>query len=159
MALSFRNQQKIIPIDTRTLRKMQQRLLAALDCRNCELSVRIVDDAHIQRLNAQYRGIDRPTDVLAFPMREGAFAYLHPQLLGDIVISAETAQRQAHARRHSLTAELTHLLIHGTLHLLGYDHEISPVDARLMRAKERDLWRLVAPMVMVSAERQSPAPQ
>jgi probable rRNA maturation factor len=126
---------------------MQQKLLAALDCQSCELSVRIVDDARIQRLNARYRGIDRPTDVLAFAMREGEFVHLHPQLLGDLVISAETALRQAHARHHSLAEELTHLLIHGTLHLLGYDHEVSPADARLMRAKERALWRLVAPLL------------
>jgi probable rRNA maturation factor len=133
-------------------------LLAALDCQSCELSVRIVDDASIRRLNARYRGIDRPTDVLAFPMREGAFAHLHPQLLGDIVISAETARRQARARHHSLAKELTHLLIHGTLHLLGYDHEISPADARLMRAKERDLWKLVAPLVLGATEHRSAAP-
>jgi probable rRNA maturation factor len=120
-------------------------LLAALECRNCDLSLLIVDDARMHRLNARYRGIDRPTDVLAFAMREGPFAHLQPQLLGDVVISAETARRQARARRRSLAEELTRLLIHGTLHLLGYDHEISPADARLMRAKERELWRLVAP--------------
>jgi probable rRNA maturation factor len=106
----------------------------------------IVDDARIHRLNAHYRGIDRPTDVLAFAMREGPYAHLHPQLLGDVVISAETALRQAQARHHSLSEELTCLLIHGTLHLLGYDHEVSPADARLMHAKERELWRLVAPI-------------
>ena len=101
----------------------------------------------MRRLNAQYRGIDRPTDVLAFAMREGPFADLNPQVLGDVAISAETALRQARARRHSLAKELTRLLIHGTLHLLGYDHEVSPADARLMRAKERELWRLVRPFV------------
>jgi probable rRNA maturation factor len=111
----------------------------------------------MRRLNARYRGSDRPTDVLAFPMREGAFAHLHPQLLGDLVISVETAQRQAQARHHSLAEELTHLLIHGTLHLLGYDHEVSPADARLMRAKERELWRLVAPLARAPSERQPPA--
>ena len=158
MALNLRNQQKSIPIDTRTLRKTQQRFLAALDCQDCELSVLIVDDARMQRLNAQYRGLDRPTDVLAFPMREGAFAELHPQLLGDIVISADSAQRQAQARRHSLAEELTHLLIHGTLHLLGYDHEVSAADARLMRAKERELWRQVAPLVVAPSAHQSPVP-
>jgi probable rRNA maturation factor len=109
--------------------------------------VLIIDDARMHRLNARYRGLNRPTDVLAFAMREGPFANLHPQVLGDVVLSAETAFRQARARCHSLATELTHLLIHGTLHLLGYDHEISPADARRMRAKERELWRLVAPLV------------
>jgi probable rRNA maturation factor len=129
-------------------------LLAALACQSCDLSVLIVDDARMQRLNARYRGIDRPTDVLAFAMREAPFAHLHPQVLGDVVISAETALRQARARQHSLAEELTHLLIHGTLHLLGYDHEVSPADARLMRAKERELWRLAEPLVNTPLERQ-----
>jgi probable rRNA maturation factor len=129
-------------------------LLAALACQSCDLGVLIVDDARIHRLNARYRGIDRPTDVLAFAMREGPFANLHPEVLGDVVISAETAHRQARTHRHSLAVELTHLLIHGTLHLLGYDHEVSPAAARLMRAKERELWRLVAPLVSASHERQ-----
>lgn len=147
MAISFQNRQKIIPIDTRTLKKILRKLLAALDQQSCDLSVSVVDDARIQRLNARYRGIDRPTDVLAFAMREGANAHLTPQLLGDLVISAETAMRQAHARRRALAEELTHLLIHGTLHLVGYDHEASPAAARVMGAKARALWRLVAPLV------------
>jgi probable rRNA maturation factor len=145
MAISCRNQQKTIPIDTRTLRKTLLKLLAALECQNCDLSVLIVNDARMHRLNAHYRGIDRPTDVLAFAMREGPFAHLQPQILGDVVISADTALRQARLHRHALDEELTRLLIHGTLHLLGYDHEVSTTDARLMRAKERELWRLVAP--------------
>jgi probable rRNA maturation factor len=138
------------------LRKTLLRLLAALECQSCDLGVLIIDDARMRRLNARYRGIDRPTDVLAFAMRDGPFADLHPLVLGDVVLSAETALRQARARRHSLTAELTRLLIHGTLHLLGYDHEVSPADARLMRAKERELWRLVKPLVHVPLTRQPP---
>jgi probable rRNA maturation factor len=129
------------------LRKTLLRLLAALACQSCDLGVLIIDDARMRRLNARYRGIDRPTDVLAFAMREGLFVDLPPQVLGDVVLSAETALRQARARRHSLAEELTRLLIHGTLHLLGYDHEVSPADARLMRAKERELWRLVKPLL------------
>lgn len=137
---------------------MLRRLLETLNCQTCDLSVLIVDDARSRRLNARYRGIERPTDVLAFAMREGPFANLQAQVLGDVVISAETALRQARARRHSLAEELTRLLIHGTLHLLGYDHEVSAADARLMRAKERELWRLVASMVKVPSERQPSAP-
>jgi probable rRNA maturation factor len=129
-------------------------LLAALECQSCDLGVLIIDDARMHRLNVRYRGIDSPTDVLAFAMREWPFAELHPQVLGDVVLSAETALRQARARRHSLAAELTRLLIHGTLHVLGYDHEVSPADARLMRTKERELWRLVAPLVDSSLEDQ-----
>ncbi|HEX9871424.1 MAG TPA: rRNA maturation RNase YbeY [Candidatus Tectomicrobia bacterium] len=129
-------------------------MLAALDCQSCDLGVLIIDDARMHRLNAHYRGIDRSTDVLAFAMREGPFAELNPQVLGDVVLSAETALRQARAHRHPLAEELTRLLIHGTLHLLGYDHEVSPADARLMRAKERELWRLAAPLVDTPLEGQ-----
>jgi probable rRNA maturation factor len=136
------------------LRKTLLRLLAALECQRCDLGVLIIDDARMRQLNARYRGIDRPTDVLAFAMREGPFADLQPQVLGDVVLSAETALRQARARRHSLTEELTRLLIHGTLHTLGYDHEVSPTDARLMRAKERELWRLVNPLLNLPPKRQ-----
>jgi len=151
MAISFQNRQKTIPIDTRTFKKILRKLLAALDQETSDLSVLVVDDARMQRLNARYRGIDRPTDVLAFAMREGAFPQLNPQLLGDVVISAETALRQARARRRSLAEELTHLLIHGTLHLLGYDHEASAA-ARVMGAKARVLWRLVAPLLIEPPE-------
>jgi probable rRNA maturation factor len=109
----------------------------------------------MRQLNARYRGIDRPTDVLAFAMREGAFAALNPQVLGDVVLSAETALRQAQARHRSLAEELTHLVIHGTLHVLGYDHETSAADAKLMRAKERALWRLVEPLLNLPPKRRS----
>ena len=125
------------------LRRTLRKLLEALACQTCDLSVLLVDDAQIHRLNVRYRGVDAPTDVLAFAMRDGPCTHLHPQVLGDLVISAPTASRQAAARHRSLAEELTHLLIHGTLHLLGYDHEASRAAARSMRAKERELWRLV----------------
>jgi probable rRNA maturation factor len=80
----------------------------------------LVDDAHIARLNRTYRRVAGPTDVLAFPMSEGPFTALAPDCLGDVVISAETALRQA--QRGHLEAELALLLVHGILHLLGYDH-------------------------------------
>lgn len=79
----------------------------------------LVDDAAITELNRTFRRVAHPTDVLAFPMTEGRFAALTPDCLGDVVISAETAERQAHG---NLKAELALLLVHGILHLLGYDH-------------------------------------
>ena len=96
----------------------------------------LVGDRAMTRLNRQYRGKATSTDVLSFPMREGSFASLSPQLLGDIVISAETADRQARAAGHTLRDELTALLIHGILHLLGYDHQ-TPAEARRMTRLER----------------------
>ena len=109
---------------------------------NSEVSVLLTDDAEIQRLNKQYRGIDSPTDVLAFAMREGIDAEINPHLLGDIVISIQTAQRQAVDVGHSLDMELALLAVHGTLHLLGYDHEIDS-EALVMRDKEEMILRLL----------------
>ena len=79
-----------------------------------------MDDAGIAALNRTYRGVESPTDVLAFPMAEGPFKRLSPECIGDVAISAETALRQA--RHGGLDAELALLLVHGILHLVGYDH-------------------------------------
>jgi probable rRNA maturation factor len=84
-----------------------------------EVSLRLTDDITIRALNRDYRAKDKPTDVLAFAQREGPAAKLHPELLGDLVISVETARRQA---KRGLPAELLHLASHGLCHLLGYDH-------------------------------------
>lgn len=100
-----------------------------------ELSLRLTDDPEIHTLNAQYRQIDRPTDVLAFAALEVDVPYSEemrslPLYLGDVVISVETAQRQAQQQGHSLTQELAWLAAHGLLHLIGWDH---PDEASLMR--------------------------
>lgn len=84
-----------------------------------EASLRLVDDAEIHALNRDYRGKNKPTDVLAFAQREGPAGALHPELLGDVVISIDTARRQA---KRGLYRELLHLASHGLCHLLGYDH-------------------------------------
>lgn len=116
-------------------------LLAAMNETASELSVVLVDDGDMRRLNRTYRGADRPTDVLAFAMREGQRIAGDEGVLGDIVISVDTASRQARRRRRALAAEVRTLVIHGLLHLLGYDHERSAIDARRMSAKERALAR------------------
>ena len=93
-----------------------------------ELSLRLTDDIEIQTLNAQYRHMDKPTDVLAFAALEVEFPQLEemlmlqPLYLGDIVISVDTARRQAQQQGHSLSTELAWLAAHGLLHLLGWDH-------------------------------------
>jgi probable rRNA maturation factor len=89
-----------------------------------ELSLRLTDDAEIQLLNSQYRQLDQPTDVLAFAALENDMPQIKgmPVYLGDIIISVDTAQRQAIAYQHSLTEELGWLASHGFLHLLGWDH-------------------------------------
>jgi probable rRNA maturation factor len=104
-----------------------------------ELSIALVGDDEIRRLNASYRNVDSPTDVLAFSMREGADLSVHPDLLGDVVISLDTAARQAERRGVALATEVRVLLVHGILHLLGYDHERSPAEARRMFRQQRRL--------------------
>lgn len=99
-------------------------MLAALGLETAELSVLLSDDARIHALNLRHRGKDRPTDVLAFPQEEDGAP--PGQWLGDVVISLDTAQRQADSRRRPLIAEVRFLLAHGLLHLIGYDHDTRP---------------------------------
>ncbi len=108
---------------------------------NAEIGLVFVNDARMRALNRAYRGKDRPTDVLAFSAREGSFGNLNSGLLGDVVISTETARRQADAMGRGPDEEALHLLIHGILHLLGYDHERSPREAGRMRRLERAVRR------------------
>lgn len=99
-------------------------MLGALGKDDAELSVLLTNDAFIRRLNAEHRGKDRPTDVLAFPLNDPGEALDFPgrEVLGDVVISIDTARRQARKRRSTLMHEVTFLLAHGILHLVGYDH-------------------------------------
>ncbi len=103
-----------------------------------ELSVALVDDARIATLNETWRGKPGPTDVLAFAQREGE-GPIAPGLLGDVVIAVPTAARQAAEHDHPLEDELRALLVHGILHLLGYDHERSEDEARRMFARQREV--------------------
>ncbi|SMC17856.1 probable rRNA maturation factor [Desulfacinum hydrothermale DSM 13146] len=119
-----------------------ERILNALGCNEAELSLAVLDDEAIRKLNAQYRGVDEPTDVLSFPMGQGEFADIAPQMLGDVVLSVETADAMAAAHRISLEAVLDLLLIHGVLHLVGYDHA-DPQEARRMDRKTLDLLTLL----------------
>jgi probable rRNA maturation factor len=125
---------------SRAVKDDARALLKALGLRDAELSVVLCDDAHIRALNARWRGKDEPTDVLSFAMNEGQQVGLDDAVLGDVVISMDTAARQAAERGHSVDRELRVLLVHGLLHLRGYDH-IEPADAVVMRAKEAELLR------------------
>ncbi len=112
-------------------------MLALLQLEKMELSVLLTDDDQIQKLNKMYRAKDRPTDVLAFAMREGDFSALAGELLGDVIISLPTAQRQAEERSVALLGEVTMLLAHGLLHLLGWDHVTVKQDAAMRAEVER----------------------
>ncbi len=104
-----------------------------------ELSVLIVDDMEMARLNQQYRRIDHTTDVLSFPMLEGQFGEIAPEMLGDVVISAQTAGAISEETGAALVSVMDLLLIHGILHLLGKDHEAGPAEAEGMRHKTEEL--------------------
>jgi len=109
-----------------------------------ELSIDLVGDRRMRGLNFRYRQQDRTTDVLAFAMRESEGPF-HSSLLGDVVICVPTARRQARAAGHSLDNELAALLVHGVLHLCGYDHERSEKEAKRMQRRERAIFSKVYP--------------
>jgi len=147
MEILIKNQQKIIKIN---LRKIKEKIKMALQHlkvdEKTEISVLFTDDKFIRSLNNKYRGIDKPTDVLSFSLSEGSVKTPESEsdtLLGDIIISVETAQRQADKLNHSREKELAVLLIHGLLHLTGYDHE-KDKDYKIMREKESEILKTFA---------------
>jgi probable rRNA maturation factor len=120
------------------MRKLVENIFDVLGFQTQEVSITFASDRFVRRLNKKYRGFDRPTDVLAFAMREGEWTEIQPQLLGDVVISVDTAKKQALDLGHSLNKELAILLIHGILHLVGYDH-MQPLEAKKMQAVEKKI--------------------
>jgi probable rRNA maturation factor len=112
-------------------------MLAALQMNDAELSILLTGDDQIRNLNRVYRKKNRPTDVLAFAQREGEHGERAGRLLGDVVVSIPTTRRQAEAAGHDLGAELTMLLAHGLLHLLGWDHDTPSRDRRMRRETQR----------------------
>jgi probable rRNA maturation factor len=111
-----------------------------LGCEEHEVSIVIVDDEEITRLNRQYFHRNRPTNVISFPMSAGERGAINPQILGDVVISAETARHQATAAGGETEEEILFLMVHGILHLVGYDHDGSPAERRKMEVKEQELF-------------------
>jgi rRNA maturation RNase YbeY len=135
--LTRRGTGKVCP--AREVRKLALEILRFLDRERHELSVALVGDREIRRLNAKYRQKDYATDVLSFPVIE---AWPGPaSMLGDVVISVDRAAAQAKEEGRTLTEEMGVLLIHGVVHLLGYDHERSAREARVMRRVERKVYR------------------
>jgi probable rRNA maturation factor len=126
-------------LPTRRLKKIAFKILELVGQDRAELSLAIVDNREMRKLNAKFRNKDYPTDVLSFPsdtaLSNGA------RVLGDVVIAAEKAKQQAKERGRTFYEETVTLLIHGILHLLGYDHERSAKDARIMRRLEKKIYR------------------
>ena len=149
------NDQKIIPTDRALYALIRRAIKAALEFedfqRECEVSVTLVDNEQIHEMNLEARGVDRPTDVLSFPMfeiPEGCVpgvgcsdpdSGLVP--LGDMCISMERAAAQAEEFGHSVERELAYLAVHSVLHLLGYDHMDEGEQKAAMRAKEKEIMK------------------
>ncbi len=138
MAVSVqRNRGRAEGVTIPVIRSLASRMLAHLDLEDVELSILLTDDEEIHELNRTYRHKDRPTDVLAFALREGEAQAAPPgagEMLGDVVISLETATRQAREHRRTPLAEVRFLLAHGLLHLIGYDHQTDAEEREMTRA-------------------------
>ncbi len=122
---------------------MTQAILNALGFPDAELSILIVDDREIEKLNKKYLHREGPTNVIAFPMQEGDFKHISPQLLGDVVVSMDTAQKEAKTGGIHVDERMLELLVHGILHLAGYDHELSEPEALRMEVKSSELLAMV----------------
>lgn len=123
---------------------MAEKILSDSGYLDSELCIIVTGDRAIRRLNRDYLGRDKATNVISFPMQEGEFTGMNPELLGDIVISADTAAREAEEGEIPFFSRLSFLLLHGILHLTGYDHERSgEAEAARMEARERELFGIL----------------
>ena len=147
MPVHMQSQVRRVTIDQAHVDRLARAILSNVGETAAELGILFVGDQRIRGLNRRYRGKDRTTDVLAFAMREAAVLHAArrtPDMLGDVVISVPTARRQAKEAGRSLDEELAWLLVHGILHLCGYDHERSEKEARRMHRRERMILRSIA---------------
>ena len=140
MTILIDNRQSRFQPSTEAIQEAAQALLNALGSPEGELSVLLLDDTGIADLNEQYLGRQGATNVIAFPMNEGEFAGINPDILGDVVISLDTAEREAREMDLSLAERFKELLIHGILHLYGYDHETNEADAKVMEERSEVLF-------------------
>lgn len=143
MLILTNNRQRRHHFKTLQLKKVAVRILGALGCpEETELSVSIVGDRSIRVINREYLGKDRPTNVISFSLQEGDCGGVNPHALGDVLISADTAAREAEEAGMEFFDRLSFLLLHGILHLCGYDHERSgEAEAQKMQQKEQQLFK------------------
>ena len=146
LKIYFENEQEKLPLTYKLKMLVREAVKATLDLENyqntAEVSITFTDNESIHKLNAKYRGVDRPTDVLSFPLFDYEGTSEEPpvdemmNMLGDIVISLERAAEQAEEFGHSFEREVAFLTAHSMLHLLGYDHELGEEEDREMREKQ-----------------------
>ena len=138
MRIDIMDLQAKVKIDKKKIKKHVEMTLKRLGEDRAELSLLFVDDAYIRKLHNKYRGINSRTDVLAFPMREGEGLPKDSPVLGDVVLSTETAKRESKRRKITLQKEMDMYLVHGILHLLGHDDR-RPNDRKRMKVIEAQL--------------------
>jgi len=139
MKILANNRQTKVEIDLPRTEHSLSIILSVIENEDSEISLTLLDDEGITEINRKYLGRDYPTNVIAFSMNEGEFGDVNPYMLGDIIISTETALRDAKTGGLSLEDEIDYLMIHGILHLQGYDHEISE-EAERMQKKEKEIF-------------------
>jgi pyridoxine 5-phosphate synthase len=137
MEIQISNNQKLIALPE--IRKISRQLLKAWPTPEGEVSLLLVDDQEMAEYNRRFRNRKGPTNVLAFSMKEGLYSEINPQIWGDVVISTETVKREAQETGQSFSERFQFLLAHGLLHLMGYDHEQSDLEARRMEAKTEEI--------------------
>jgi probable rRNA maturation factor len=143
MEVLIDDRQNKYKISAKKINQTARAILNALDCPDAELSILLVDDQQIAKLNTEYLNRKGSTNVIAFPMREGQFGDITPNLLGDVVISVETACREGNAAGIGMQKRVDQLLVHGILHLLGYDHEKTAKEAKRMEKRSEALQQML----------------
>ncbi|MBQ8311188.1 MAG: rRNA maturation RNase YbeY [Clostridia bacterium] len=161
LKIYFEDNQETIGVTYKLKMLVRDAVEATLDYEQfgnvCEVSVTFTDDAQIHALNKKFRGVDKPTDVLSFPLFDYEGTSEEPpvdemmEMLGDVVLSLETAQRQATEFGHSFEREVAFLTVHSMLHLLGYDHETGEDDEKDMRERQRAIMERLG-LTVVSEE-------
>ena len=136
MEISLGNAQKRIDVDPQGVRGFARSVLEGEKAAADEVGIVFIEDAYSRELNGRFRGIDKPTDVLAFPLSDDPDADPPERYLGEVYVNVDRAVAQAKEYGVSVSRELARLLTHGLLHLLGYDHEISPAEERRMHLRE-----------------------
>ena len=151
MAVLLRNEHPEIKIDSHDIKLKTQKIMKHLDCLDQEISILFMEDTDIRKLNNEFRNVDKSTDVLSFPQNsDDGLSFPGERILGDIAISLDKAKVQAKEHGLAFKEEIILLLIHGILHLLGYDHEISEQEEIKMRNKTRELFKEIFPETILA---------
>ena len=149
--INFENRQRKIEMTAETLNLVKKACQVVLDnekfTQDAEINITFVSDRKIKQINNEFRGINKSTDVLSFPLSDAGIYDINPEnncsMLGDVIISVEHALAQAEIFGHSAEREIAYLTVHSVLHLLGYDHIDEGADKKLMRKKEEEALKLM----------------